>query len=286
MSVSIVVQRFRKCRLLIDELKYVTVGGGGDVSGCGLLAYVSFASTATPSHVEQAARTLLNLPILTTGLWGDDGSSTMSVIALAAEPTSSASLVVVPQANMISKVKKDGKSIQYHGQIDKEKGRELYEYFCECLGDTLLEAQCSARSHELPRWYTERRAYLQQINQNKPPPTCEPDRLFRDETKYSEWDERGFPIKDADGQDLTKSQLKKLNKIHQAHCKRYEKMKEGHENNETLNGSDEKSTIPPPSRWADSLDPSFCHFLAGSFGKRQGLELHSDMGPFVHSFQV
>ncbi len=38
----------------------------------------------------------------------------MSVIALAAEPTSSASLVVVPQANMISKVKKDGKSIQYH----------------------------------------------------------------------------------------------------------------------------------------------------------------------------
>ncbi len=74
MSVSIVVQRFRKCRLLIDELKYVTVGGGGDDSGCGLLAYVSFASTATPSHVEQAARTLLNLPILTTGLWGDDGS--------------------------------------------------------------------------------------------------------------------------------------------------------------------------------------------------------------------
>lgn len=125
MSVSIVVQRFRKCRLLIDELKYVTVGGGGDDSGCGLLAYVSFASTATPSQVEQAARTLLNLPILTTGLWGDDGSSTMSVIALAAEPTSSASLVVVPQANMISKVKKDGKSIQYHGQIDKEKGREL-----------------------------------------------------------------------------------------------------------------------------------------------------------------
>jgi hypothetical protein len=114
MSVSIVVQRFRKCRLLIDELKYVTVGGGGDDSGCGLLAYVSFASTATPSQVEQAARTLLNLPILTTGLWGDDGSSTMSVIALAAEPTSSASLVVVPQANMISKVKKDGKSIQYH----------------------------------------------------------------------------------------------------------------------------------------------------------------------------
>ena len=62
-------------------------------------------------------------------------------------------------------------------------------------------------------------------------------------------------------------------------------MKEGRENNETLNGSDEKSTIPPPSRWDNSLDPSFCHFLAGSFGKRQGLELHSDMGPFVHSFQ-
>ena len=185
----------------------------------------------------------------------------MSVVALAAVPTSSASLVVVPQANLISKVKKEGKSIQYHGQIDKEEGRELYEYFCEYLMGTILEAQCSARSHELPRW-------------------------FQDESKYSKWDECGFPIKDAHGQNLTKSQLKKLNKIHEAHCKRYDKMKEGQENNDTLDRSDEKPAVPPPSKWDDSLDPSFCHFLAGTFGKRQGLELHSDMGPFVHSFQV
>ena len=41
----------------------------------------------------------------------------------------------------------------------------------------------------------------------------------------------------------------------------------------------------PPAQWED-LDHSFCHFIAGSFGKRQGLEFKSDMGPFVHSFAV
>ena len=66
MSVSIVVQRFRECRLLIDESEYVTVGGDNNTSSCGILAYVSFASSTTRAQVMQAAQTLLNLPILTT----------------------------------------------------------------------------------------------------------------------------------------------------------------------------------------------------------------------------
>ena len=126
MSVSVVVQRYRECKLLIDELEYVTVGGVD--SSCGILAYVSFASSTTPQQVEQAAQTLLNLPVLTTGLWGDGASSTVSILALSADTTSSCSLVIVPQANLISKVRQNGKSIQYHLQVNKEKGQELYEY--------------------------------------------------------------------------------------------------------------------------------------------------------------
>ena len=35
MSVSVVVQRFRECKLLLLETEYITVGGGDD--SCGLL---------------------------------------------------------------------------------------------------------------------------------------------------------------------------------------------------------------------------------------------------------
>lgn len=283
MSVSVVVQRFRECKLLLLETEYVTVGGGA--TSCGILAYISFASSTTQSQVEQAAENLLNLPILTTGLWGDGESSTGSLLKLAAEAESTCSLVIVPQANLISKVKQGGKSIQYHGQINKEEGQKLYDYFCECLKGRLLEAQCLSRSNQdLPQWYKARRAFFEQQNNNKQASaSTPPNQLFRDESKYSEWDERGFPIKDAEGKEPTKSQIKKLNKIWLGHCKRHNKWKEQHVEDAV---NEEQRSDPPPAQWDESLDPSFCQFVAGSFGKRQGLSFSSDMGPFVHSFQV
>mmetsp|Transcript_10134 Transcript_10134/g.18185 ORF Transcript_10134/g.18185 Transcript_10134/m.18185 type:complete len:278 (+) Transcript_10134:50-883(+) len=271
------------------------------------LAYISFASTTTRSQVEQAAQTLLHLPILTTGLWGDGESSNVSLLKLATSSyeqseskTSSCSLVIVPQANLISKVKQGGKSIQYHGQINKEKGDDLYDWFCECLKGQLLEVQFSdqcnnGKNAELPQWYKARRAFFEQQNNSKQAlsPSTPPNQLFRDESKYSEWDERGIPTKDAteDRKPITKSQGKKLSKIYDAHCKRHDKWKK---EQQQKHGEDDGSVVergsspkgPPPARWEDSLDPSFCQFVAGSFGKRQGLEFQSDMGPFVHSFQI
>jgi hypothetical protein len=38
--------------------------------------------------------------------------------------------------------------------------------------------------------------------------------------------------------------------------------------------------------WQSALDPAFLHVVAGSFGKRQGLEMKSDMGPFCHVLQL
>jgi len=283
MSVSVVIQRFRDCKLLVDELAYVAVGGGD--KSCGLLAYISFSSSTTESQVEQAASMLLNLPVLTTGLWGDGSSSTRSILALAAEEPSSCALVIVPQANLISKVKQGGKSIQYHGQINKEKGQELYAYFCEYLKGALLEAQCLKNSEELPDWYKKRRSFfVKQISNMQASPDTPPNELFGDASKYRAWDEQGFPIKDAEGGDLTKSQIKKLKKIYVAHCKRHTKWKEQQDKKDT--SYTEQISGPPPAQWDECLDPSFCHFVAGSFGKRQGLEFRSDMGPFVHSFQV
>ena len=278
-SVSVVVQRFRECKLLINELQYATVGGTDD--SCGLLAYISFASETTRQQVEQAAITLLNLPVLTTGLWGDGESSTMSLLALAT--TSSCSLVVVPQANLISKVKQQGKSVQYHGQVDKKTGKELYEYFCDFIRGQLLEEQCTAGAIDLPQWYVERKAFIEQQNNNKQPSCVSkpPEELFRVKSKYSEWDEKGIPTKDVDGNELSKSQMKKLNKIYEAHNKRHARWKE---NAGTAISNEEQTTSePPPAQWDESLDAAFCHFVAGSFGKRQGLEFKSDMGPFVVS---
>jgi len=291
MSVSIVVQRFRECKLLIDELDYVTVGGGGE-NCCGILAYISFASSTTKVQIEQAAQTLLNLPILTTGLWGDGESSTKSILSLAAEVESSCSLVIVPQANLISKVKQMGKSIQYHGQINKEDGEQLYNYFNECIKGILLEEQCRINLQDLPEWYTKRKAHLQQNNNKQTHPSIPPNQLFKDETKYSEWNEDGFPTKDVEGNAISKSQMKKLKKIYDAHVKRHLKWKvdhpNGNEEDGALNEEQTKENVPKEvPQWDDSsLDTSFCYFVAGSFGKRQGLELSSDMGPFVHSFQV
>lgn len=282
MSVSVVVQRFRECKLLLLETEYATVGGSDD--SCGILVYISFASSSSPAQVEQAAHTLLNLPILTTGLWGDGESSTTSLLSLAAEAGSSCSLVIVPQANLISKVKQGGRSIQYHGQIDKEKGEGLYDYFCECVRGKLLEEQCASRSVEVPPWYQARREFLTQQHSTQVSPRTPPGQLFRDEAKYSEWDDGGFPTKDAEGREPTKSQIKKLHKVHAAHCKRHNKWKEQQCGAEASDAT--SPAAPPPARWNESLDPEFCHVVAGSFGKRQGLELRSDMGPFVHSFQV
>lgn len=290
MSVSVVVQRFRECKLLLLEERYVTVGGSDD--SCGVLAYVSFASSTTIPQVEQAAQTLLNLPVLTTGLWGDGESSTLSILTLASEESSSCSLVIVPQANLISKVKQGGRSIQYHGQIKKERGQELYECFCDCLRGKLLEAQCTGNSKELPEWYRTRQAFFEQQNNNNKQssrsPSTPPDQFFRDEEKYSEWDESGFPIKDVEANELTKSQMKKLKKMYEAHSKKHIKWKEQNEGDKGTGVIIEKEqgSGPPPSQWEDSLDPSFCHFIAGSFGKRQGLEFRSDMGPFVHTFEI
>jgi len=116
--VHLLVQRFRSCKILIDEKEWISVGSPfddelderKDISEaslhCGMLVYVSFAAGADRKAVEIATKTLLNLPVLTTGLWGDGVSQTLNLLELAASGPNKSSIVIVPQANLISKVRR------------------------------------------------------------------------------------------------------------------------------------------------------------------------------------
>ena len=133
-SVYLVVQRYRSARLLLDESRWVSVPATAaaaaddddDTTGdqqrqrqrrhCGLLLYVSFAAGAGRGSARAAAEACLNLPVLTAGLWGDGVSEPRSVRDLllakkeerdrpeTAAVTTTTSVTIVPQANLISKV--------------------------------------------------------------------------------------------------------------------------------------------------------------------------------------
>jgi hypothetical protein len=132
--------------------------------------YVSFYRGATADHVREAAETVLNLPVLTDGAWGDGVSSTESVLQRLGldEPRKTAdcddpkapppasvttSIVLVPQANLICKAKKHGKSLQYHGQAAFGRGRELYRRFAHEVRCRVLERCCEEPGVEVPEWY-------------------------------------------------------------------------------------------------------------------------------------
>ena len=121
-AVQLIVQRYRNCRLLVHESDWV------ESFSAGVLVYISFGASATRQSVATAATTIVNLPVLTTGLWGD-GSGTRSIRSMLGESgvqrdsveesrrlgscneksakVPPCSIVIVPQANLISKVRLD-----------------------------------------------------------------------------------------------------------------------------------------------------------------------------------
>lgn len=277
-SIRMVVQRYRTASLRINENREVTVGerlGANTGSHIGMLVYVSFSRTATPIEVERASKTILNLPIQTEGAWGDE-SSTVSILQAASSESSTVSVMLVPQANMIASIKKNGKSIQYHNQIDKTRGEELYDMFVDTVEKMLVDHQQCIRGAPRSKAGT---------NNNTVDSSIPPEEFFQQEKKYGSFDEStGFPLTDADGQPLTKSALKRIRKLYDAHSKRHEKWLS--RKNEAQSSVE---IFHPPTTSTNKeigLDQSFVQLVAGSFGKRQGLELVSDMGPFCHVIEL
>eukprot|EP00934_Nitzschia_sp_Nitz4_P000291 Nitzschia sp. Nitz4//scaffold125_size66327//10367//11317//NITZ4_006124-RA/size66327-processed-gene-0.42-mRNA-1//-1//CDS//3329534592//291//frame0 len=303
-AIRMVIQRYRQAKLLINESEVVTVGHAAPIDStenppqaAGLLAYVSFAATATPTKVEQAAKTLLNLPVLTLGAWGD-GSVAKSLLQLSSERLSdlgesgtvSLSLVLVPQANLTAKVKRLGKSIQYRDQISKSEGEALYDMFVGNVRTILDDHLAVCHGDKAPHQTTSKGN--NQAN-SVPDSSIPPNDLFHPPHSllYGSYDEDNlFPITLASGEPLTKSAAKKLKKIYEAHVKRHSKFLEkgGVANSSLPNASNELKkdepvalTVPVESKYC-----SLVEVVSGSFGKRQGLELQSDMGPFCHVVEL
>lgn len=298
-SVRLIVQRFRKCSLLVHG-KVVTVGSTSNddidlvnpktTTSCGLLAYISFGMTATPERVLQAATTLINLPILTLGVWGDGETETKSILDMStaanAESSNLVQLVLVPQANLISKIRSQGRSIQYHDQIDKQRGKELYELFVDYVKALCLQHEYQQASRPTPKFVTD--LLLPSSKQSQPPAvdaSIPPDQMFQNDPRYNsnKLDDKGIPLENAAGEPLTKSAIKKLVKIQGAHAKKHAKYLQ----------QPAQATAKTPAAQADSSSKTVdwslltsIQIVAGTFSGRQGLEIASDMGPFCHVINI
>jgi D-Tyr-tRNA(Tyr) deacylase len=384
-SVHLVLQRYRSCRLLLNEIEWVTQGpvvAVGDTSSegnqsegntavavddhhshCGLLIYISFAKNTTTKSCWDAAEVCCNVPLLTNGLWGDTTSELFSLKQILTTTLENdenkngtdkhcnnsvlrpfTSVTIVPQANLICSMKRQGTSIQYHNQISKEDGRYYYELFVHFMRASLYEYNCIRTKQEIPAAFLEwKLQYLPTTTEanssiintttlepTKFDPSIPPLDIFRTSTStmYGSYDTTtGVPITDIHNVPLTKSALKKLRKIQEIHRTKHEKWFQQQQSTTPSQPLKENSTkyddvetklpkastatttttiaatvttIPslpnqkepvllssllcsvppsPPILWMDGL-------VVGTFGKRQGIEIISDMGPFCHTVQI
>merc|ERR1712238_402288 len=252
-------------------------------------------------------------------------------------------------ANLIAKVKKNGKSVQYRDQIDKIRGEELYNLFVQSVKEILIENQ--KQHHNDHNDMTSKSTASINTEKNKGnnnnknstvmtavDPSIPPNELFQYRQQqqrqrqnacttitntsllYGSFDKStGLPLTTSDGQHLTKSANKRIKKQYDAHTKRHEKyllkqdkQQKQHEkelvvnttttaaasddNNNTksipkLEAQDDKQqqqqgTTDDKNCNNNKNDGLFVRVIAGSFGKRQGLKLVSDMGPFCHVIEL
>ena len=337
-SVCMVVQRYRGATLQCNENEIVRVGANATLDPaaatlelqqkgqyCGLLIYVSFAKGCTQQAVQTAAKIVVNLPLLSLVGWGDGVAQTMNVIDLAKQHRNAASITIVPQADLINKVryagclpsqtlvtpwltlviihilifltdtkqiKSHGKSIQYHSQIDKSEGKTLYQYFVNSVRGLVLEQQCQFRNEPLPTWYSRACSAQSGTSPERPCPSIPPEDLFRRSSLYKSWDDNGIPLTDAEDEPITKSAQKKLRKAQAAHRVRHLQHQRETRNDDDLKELRSTRSNPRPERqehiehWATAIDPSFVHVVAGTFGTRQSLEFVASMGPLCHVVQL
>jgi hypothetical protein len=181
------------------------------------------------------------------------------------------------------------------------------------MSAAVFEYQCFSLGKETPDWFQE---WINQMHQlTKDPtisqsfnPSIAPINMFRslDPPAYRSFDvETGLPLTDLLDALLSKSSLKKLRKAQDLHQKRHQKwlQQQSHSDASTKSPKytlDDRNTskdedawptstelnCPLPVGWKSTLDPSFCMVVSGTFGKRQGLQILSDMGPFCHVVQI
>eukprot|EP00927_Polykrikos_kofoidii_P016755 TRINITY_DN17594_c0_g1_i1.p1 TRINITY_DN17594_c0_g1~~TRINITY_DN17594_c0_g1_i1.p1 ORF type:complete len:357 (-),score=73.05 TRINITY_DN17594_c0_g1_i1:139-1167(-) len=305
-QVHIIVQRCMSARLLIDAAldKWSEIGRG-------LVLFVSFSrGEISDRAVEQVAKSVLTAPLSSSDKWQADHSDAESVIALCRQGESQ-SLLVVPQASLVSKLEPGGKNLKYHSQSQKDDARRLYERFVAALASTARELICGrppVNTAAATQAWAQKRAQTANVAPN------EYFKVGDFQGKYSRFDDRGVPTHDESGDPLAKSAVKKLEKLFAAHSKKYEKaaaaaatsadggdavagpIQETTEEAEamvapavtspaaeelgaTTKPANEEPLVQNPVPEGSCL-PEIRH---GTFGGRQGFEMRS-AGPFTHAF--
>mmetsp|Transcript_8421 Transcript_8421/g.23687 ORF Transcript_8421/g.23687 Transcript_8421/m.23687 type:complete len:313 (+) Transcript_8421:23-961(+) len=280
----VVVQRCTRARLLVDAAadEWTEVGRG-------LAVFVSFASGAPPAGDEadrllrQAAKSILGAPLSTSEQWKADHTDAESVAALCRRGEPQA-VLVVPQASLVCKLELGDKSVKYHRQCAKDDARRLYEGFVDALRSVARELIAGpAPKHNAANYEAlqAKRAAAAQIA---------PDQLFKTgeyEGKYSRYDDRGVPTHDAEGAELAKSALKKLEKVYAGHAKKYAKAAPAPAEapDEPAAAREPAEPQVPDATQQPQLPEGAClpEVRKGTFGGRQGFEMTSG-GPFTHMF--
>ena len=104
-GVHVLVQRCDEASLLVDnEDAWVHIAKG-------LVLNVSFSKVATPADVDKASASLLSVPLMTVGQWGD--RTKPAAITSLLQDGHEVNILVIPQASLVSKVR--GKTLQVGG---------------------------------------------------------------------------------------------------------------------------------------------------------------------------
>lgn len=165
----------------------------------------------------------------------------------------------------------------------------------------MYEIQCESKKEDLPDWYLAwKTQYFDTFEDHSkklqslelcPPP----EGVFSKDPKHGTWDSgSGLPsLTLVVGQDMTKSASEASEKLcdncTEQHAQWNERQPKDHKGAQKAMDESKpsidmtKDCVQSRIDWDKLLG---IQILTGSFGKRQGLELNSDMGPFCHVLQI
>ncbi|XP_072123389.1 D-aminoacyl-tRNA deacylase 2 [Mobula birostris] len=154
MAARVVLQQCLSARLLVKPAandaaaEYVQIQRG-------TLIYICFFKGASLELIPRMIKTLLNVK-----LCEDNEGNHLSVLDLPAN------VLIIPQATLGGKVK--GRAMQYHDNIRKEDGKELYAHFVALCEKELASNSKCAESGVVVRHGTYGNRQVLQVDTNGP----------------------------------------------------------------------------------------------------------------------
>ena len=272
---KIITQRANSASLLLDNEKL-----WAKLKRC-LIVSISFTNIATPDILPKVVKGILNMPVLTSGEWGDGTKPVSLATLIEGQNSKEWGLMIIPAAALNCKLK--GKYIQYRDQCEKKYSEMLYNKFKEMLKEALIHAKtkCNGASKVRKKKTTPQGALA----------STPPNEMFQKapfEQQYKNFDEKGMPSHDINDEPLTKSMKKKLNKLYNRQLKRHAKYLNNPDafkdelNN--VNNMLAKEKLQSNENNQNSIDEKLLpiQLVCGTFGNRQGLKLDAECGPFSH----